>query len=254
MFNVEAKVVNFYGYKFFATINLYVKKYTLTLHYKVLLNQNNIMAEQEQHLKNLAEIRSIMERTTTFISLSGLSGIFAGLFAIIGAYAAYRYFGYEYNTANLRSIIFTENGNYNVSFLWFCLIDGGLILALALFSGVFFSIRKAKKSGAKIWDKSAQRLLINLLIPLISGALFALILIYHKQVLYISAISLIFYGLALINADKYTLSDVRYLGIAEILTGLLSALYIGYGLIFWTIGFGVLHIVYGIVMYYKYDR
>jgi hypothetical protein len=65
---------------------------------------------------------------------------------------------------------------------------------------------------------------------------------------------LIFYGLALINASKYTYNDIRYLGISELLIGLCSTLFLGYGLFFWAAGFGLAHIVYGALMYFKYDK
>jgi hypothetical protein len=44
------------------------------------------------------------------------------------------------------------------------------------------------------------------------------------------------------------------LGICEIGLGLIASIYMGYGLLFWAVGFGVLHIIYGIVMYMKYER
>ncbi|MGE5429024.1 MAG: hypothetical protein ACM3O8_14110, partial [Methylococcaceae bacterium] len=65
---------------------------------------------------------------------------------------------------------------------------------------------------------------------------------------------LIFYGLALVNAGKFTLSEVHYLGITEIVLGLMAAVFINWGLLFWALGFGVMHIVYGMMMYYKYER
>lgn len=212
------------------------------------------MNENDNHLKNLAEIRSIMERSTSFISLSGLSGVFAGIFALIGAFVAFKFFGSDFSTPEFYNKIFNFQGNYNLSFILFGLIDSISILTLAIAAGIFFSIKKSKKNNTPIWDKSAKRLISNLLIPLISGALLALIMIYHKQIQYISAITLIFYGLALINASKYTLRDIRFLGIFQIIIGLCAALFVGYGLLFWTLGFGVLHIIYGVVMYFKYDR
>ena len=115
-------------------------------------------------------------------------------------------------------------------------------------------MRKAKRKGLPVWDSTAKRLLLNLLIPLATGGLFCLVLLYHRQVGMIAPATLIFYGLALLNASKYTLNDIRYLGILEIIIGLIASVYIGYGLLFWAVGFGVLHIVYGIVMYSKYEK
>jgi len=65
---------------------------------------------------------------------------------------------------------------------------------------------------------------------------------------------LIFYGLALINGSKYTVSEVRYLGYLELVLGIVNLWATRYGLYFWAAGFGVLHILYGIVMWNKYER
>jgi predicted lysophospholipase L1 biosynthesis ABC-type transport system permease subunit len=42
-----------------------------------------------QHLEDIAEIRAMMERSTRFLSLSGLSGVFAGTFGLIASGLAY---------------------------------------------------------------------------------------------------------------------------------------------------------------------
>ena len=123
-----------------------------------------------------------------------------------------------------------------------------------MISGIYFTTRKAKRKGQKIWDKTSQRLLLNLAIPLVVGGIYCLQLIRSGNLGLVAPTTLIFYGLALINASKYTLSDIRYLGFSEILLGLIGLIFIGNGLELWALGFGVLHIVYGIVMYVKYER
>jgi len=207
------------------------------------------MEEKNQHLETLTEIRSLMEKSTKFISLSGLSGIVAGIFALIGALIAYYYLlSTNYDQAYLMS------GAVDVEFYTFFFLNAGFVLISALAFGSYFTIRKAKRNNQKIWDQTSKRLLINLLLPLVSGGLFCLVLLYHGLVGLIAPVTLIFYGLALINASKYTLNDIRYLGICEIILGLISSVFIGYGLVFWALGFGILHIVYGFVMYFKYEK
>ena len=120
--------------------------------------------------------------------------------------------------------------------------------------GLILTWRSAKKNGQTIWDATAKRMLINLMIPLVTGGFFCMILLMHGLIGLVAPVTLIFYGLALINGSKYTLDDIRYLGICEIILGLLASIFIGYGLLFWAIGFGVLHIVYGMLMYNKYER
>lgn len=198
------------------------------------------MNPHEEQLQALSDIRSMMERSSRFISLSGLSGVFAGTFALIGAWAAYH---------SLQTASYTQGEFYTFFFL-----DAGLVLLASFATGILLTIRNAKKKGQSIWDATVKRLLINLLIPLAAGGLFCLALLNQGIIEMIAPATLIFYGLALINASKYTLSDVRYLGFAEILLGLIAAFFLHAGLLFWALGFGLLHIVYGIGMYYRYER
>lgn len=212
------------------------------------------MNKETEQLDTLTEIRSLMERSSRFISLSGLSGVCAGVFALAGATAAYIYLNIDFSSNRYYEYAFNESGNFDIGFFTFFFINAACVLTGSLAAGSFFTIRKARKKGQTIWDKTAQRLLINLMIPLTAGGIFCLVLLHHRLVALIAPATLIFYGLALINASKYTLNDIRYLGITEIVLGLIASVYIGYGLIFWAVGFGVLHIVYGIVMYNKYER
>ena len=208
------------------------------------------MQNQEKHLDTLTEIRNLMERSSRFISLSGLSGVAAGTFALIGAWVAYYYGGISFDNE------LSYNTNWTLRQLeYFLLGDALVVLLLAMSFGIFFTSRKAKKAGLKIWDKTAQRLLVNLMLPLAAGGIFCLILIFKwQQISLVAPATLIFYGLALINASKYTLHDIRFLGVSEVILGLIGTYFIGYGLLIWAIGFGVLHIAYGLVMYNKYER
>lgn len=216
------------------------------------------MDTQGEHLKNLKEIRSIMERSSRFLSLSGLSGIFAGIVALVGALAVYVYQRdffcgrYLHQGVLLRDDMLAGRELYG--FLVFIFIDAFLVLTLALSFGVFFTTRNARKKGLPYWDKSAKRMLTNLFIPLVTGGIFCLILLYHHLIYLIAPSTLVFYGLALLNTSKFTINDIRYLGISEILLGLLAMFFVGYGLILWAIGFGFLHIIYGFAMYWKYER
>lgn len=194
-----------------------------------------------------------MERSSRFLSLSGLSGVFAGIFALAGAISAYVYFDIKI-TGNYLLYSVHSDGRMNLDFYTFFITDAGLVLLLSLASAFLFSFRKAKKDGLKIFDKTAKRLLINLFLPLGAGGLFCLTLLYHGDIGLIAPVTLLFYGLALVNASKYTFNDIRFLGISEIILGLISSVFIGYGLLFWALGFGVLHIIYGSVMFFRYEK
>ena len=202
----------------------------------------------KQHLQDLTEIRSMMERSSRFISLSGLSGIFAGVFALVGAYVAY------------QRILQDNTGEYlnllnNTPLLRFIVVDGIVVLTFSLIFAFYFTARQARKKGLKLWDATSKRLLLNMAVPLIAGGFFCLILLQQAPDL-IDCATLVFYGLALVNASKYTFDDIRYLGYIEIVLGLASGLLNEWriGLLFWAIGFGIFHIVYGIVMYHKYEK
>ncbi len=202
-------------------------------------------------LEEIGNIRQLMDRSSRFISLSGLSGVFAGIYALIGAGFAYWFLTQNSNSSFLHLY---NHQQININLLTFCIVDAGLVLLFSITTGIWFTNHSAKKNKQTIWDKSAQRLVINLAIPIVVGGVFCLAMIFHQLVGLIAPVMLIFYGLGLINASKYTHGDVRQLGILEVILGLISSFFIGYGLLFWSIGFGFLHIVYGVLMYYKYEK
>ena len=208
------------------------------------------MNEQNQPLETIQDIKRIMERSSRFISLSGLSGIAAGVFALIGAYFAYDWI-YEYDI-RFNSQRFTVNDFQNLKMN--LLVMAVAVLAAALISALYFTWLRARHTHRQFWDHTSKRLLINLIIPLIAGGLFILAMLQQDEWRFVVPACLLFYGLALVNAGKFTLNEVRYLGYLEIVLGLINTQYIGYGLYFWAAGFGLLHIVYGVFMWWKYER
>lgn len=191
----------------------------------------------------------MMEKSSTFISLSGLSGVFAGCMALIGSVLAYRTLhrsGISYFSIDGR--VFSED-----IVLELFLIAMG-VLIFSLIGGIFFTVQKSKRKNLKIWNKVTRKVLIHLAIPLFAGGVFILAMLQQGILGFVAPATLVFYGLALVNASKFTYGDIRWLGYFEIVLGLISAFFIGYGLIFWAIGFGVLHIIYGTLMFNKYDR
>lgn len=197
-----------------------------------------------------------MERSSRFISLSGLSGISAGICALIGAWLAHDYIFGEKEVLIDPAVGIAQAMGQDYSIVlntWLFWIAAGTLTA-AVMSALFFTWIKSRKEGIPIWGKSAKRLLLNLSIPLVVGGIFLFRLIYFGTFGLIAPGCLIFYGLALINASKYTLDDVRYLGYMQILLGIINLWFVGYGLYFWALGFGVLHILYGASMWWKYDR
>jgi hypothetical protein len=211
------------------------------------------MKNENEHLKALSEIRDMMEQSTRFLSLSGLSGVFAGIFAIIGSVSAFIFLNTDAFNENYYLNAYSSRPS-GLSYNLFFILDALVVLFLAITFCFVLTSRNARKKNQPLWTKSSKLLLINLFIPLIAGGLFCLILLSHKIIYLIAPSMLLFYGLALLNAGKYTLKEIRLLGITEIILGLISCIYVGYGLIFWTIGFGFLHIIYGTYMYVKYEK
>jgi hypothetical protein len=208
------------------------------------------MNQQNQSLETLQDIKRIMERSSRFISLSGLSGIAAGICALVGAWFARAEFKPYYR--DYAADGFTGSDFQQLKFR--LLLIALAVLAAAWLSAFYFTWRKAKQNKIPIWDSTAKRLMLNLLMPLAAGGLFVLALYQKDEWIFIAPACLLFYGLSLVNASKYTLTDIRYLGYCEIVLGLVNTQFPGYGLYFWAAGFGVLHIIYGFAMWWKYER
>jgi len=200
-------------------------------------------------LSDISEVKHLIESRTKFISLTGLSGILSGIYALIGAYFAY-------NTIyNSQEVIYYDFYKLDFSAGSIKLMIIALtVLILALSTSWFLSARKAKKEDKTLWTKAGQRMILNGSIPLITGGIFIILLIIRSQIDLVAPSCLIFYGIALVLASNYTYQDVKWLGIIEIILGLINMLYPGHGLMFWSIGFGIMHIIYGTLMYFKYER
>ena len=197
----------------------------------------------KDYLKDISEIKNLMNKSSRFISLSGLSGIMAGIYALIGAAVTYWLVTtYSYGTLKLDGWIFET-----VLLILF------LVAFFSIATGILLTTRKAKKNGEKIWDNSSRRLIFNFLIPLVAGGLYTLIILDQGKYGQTGGLMLIFYGLALVNASKYSIGDIKYLGFIQITLGLIAAIFPGYGFWLWVFGFGIMHIVYGTWMHFKYD-
>jgi hypothetical protein len=208
---------------------------------------------EEKYLQDISDIKNMMNKSSQFISLSGLAGIMAGIYALIGAYIAHELIqnnnnGYD-NYSNTDAIITLESTTFKLIAL-----TAFIVLLLSVTTAALLTFNKAKREGETVWNATSKRLLTNFMIPLVTGGIFGLLLLRNGSYGLIAPVTLIFYGLSCVNASKYTLRDVRYLGITIIVLGLMSTEFSGYALEFWALGFGVCHIVYGSMMHFKYDR
>ncbi|MCK9411768.1 MAG: hypothetical protein M0Q53_05675 [Prolixibacteraceae bacterium] len=203
--------------------------------------------------EDLQAIREIMERSSKFLSLSGLSGVFAGICALIGAAIAW-FLILDSGQVPYGEYMHGSSDRTMAGIRFYLGLDAMLVLGFAVLGAIFFSQRNARKSGHRFWTHSTRRLLVHLLIPLVSGGIFILILVFQNNLMLIASAMLIFYGLSLVNAGKFTFGEIHYLGLTQIVLGILAGVFVHHELLFWTIGFGLMHIVYGIVMYYRHER
>ncbi|MCH2449764.1 MAG: hypothetical protein MK198_06405 [Gracilimonas sp.] len=201
------------------------------------------MKKEQDYIQDIAEIRSMMERSSKFLSLSGWAGILAGIYALAGAWIAYSVLEFHpdeifYSYPDLTNIILTATG----------------VLFLSLISALLDSRRKAKKQDNKAWNVTSRRLLTSMAVPLLTGGILIMLIIPYGLLGLIAPLTLLFYGFALYNAGSYSIKEVRIMGFVQMILGLLNAAFISYGLLFWAIGFGLVHIVYGIYMYFRFER
>lgn len=204
------------------------------------------MKEERNYIQDIAEIRSIMERSTKFLSLSGLAGIMAGIYAFAGAYIAYAVYSF-----NPDEIVYNSPEPSSLSAVIFLAVA---ILILAIGTAIVLSWNKAKRRDENVWNATSRRMVANMAVPLVAGGIFILILLSKDLIGLIAPSTLLFYGLALYTASKFTYDDVKFLGLIQMALGLISTWFIEYSLLLWALGFGVVHIGYGIYMHLKYER
>ena len=204
----------------------------------------------EEHLKELQQIRSIMERSGRFLSLSGASGILAGCYAIAGTLVFSYLQDYPlFDTGGLYIQALASPPAFRQA-----VIIAALVLLASLGTGMAMSWRKSRRDGTSWWSAPARQMLVNLLLPLFAGGIVCFLMGWQMHFSLIPGLTLVFYGLALFAASRYTFNDIRYLGLAEVILGLAAIARPDFGLLSWMTGFGLFHILYGIVMYFRYER
>lgn len=218
------------------------------------------MSQDQQSLETLKDIRSIMDRSSRFISLSGWSGVAAGCCALVGAWFAHGIIEQSskshgsmrkpyYGTADINSIHASENTG-----LGQLIIIALLTLIAAVTLAFLFTWMRSRKTHTPIWGNSSKRMVFALGLPLGVGGIYMLQLVQAGAYGMIAPGCLLFYGLGLVSASRYTFGEIRWLGYGQLLAGIVNLFMPEYGLYFWALGFGILHIIYGLVMWYTHER
>ena len=209
-------------------------------------------SNNDETVEALQEIRDILNRSSRFISLSGFSGIWAGGTALVGAWYAR---GLMRDPASMYTAVNNEATAAYFDPQTNRLIVLAFIVFIVAFAGAFyFTYKKARYHGHVLWNHASQQLLLHLLFPILAGGVFCISAIYNGVPQLTVPLALAFYGMALISASRHTLSEIRYLGMFEVALGCATLFFPEFGLYTWALGFGVLHVVYGIVMRNKYDK
>jgi hypothetical protein len=222
-----------------------------SLHLKALFMTPETQPSAAHPLDTLRDIRAIMDRSARFISLSGWSGVWAGTCAVVGGVIAHNWLQEPATAALLRRDyqLVVVDSRLVMPFVWL----GVGIFLIALAGAYFFTRRNAQRQGQQLWGPAARRVFVSMAVPIVAGAALALASLYYGVGMFVAPSCLLFYGVALVSAGKHTLTEIVYLGYAQILLGILNLMLPGYGLYFWAAGFGVLHIAYGLVMWRRHE-
>jgi len=205
------------------------------------------MQDRDQSLQTLEDIKQLMTKSSRFITLSGWSGVAAGTCALIGAWIAHQKIS-TYQDNNADAAVQRTDLAQQVIYIAVFTFIAAFILAF------LFTYLRSRKTSIPVWGYTARRVLFNVAIPMLVGGLLIWRMMDFELYGLVAPACLLFYGLALVNASKYTLPEIRYLGYFKLLLGIINLWMPGYGLYFWAAGFGVLHILYGIIMWNRYER
>lgn len=203
--------------------------------------------KKEEVKQTLDDIRAMMAKSSRFQAISGVSIIMVGIYASVASFLV----SPMLRGWNWLALPCDASGNITLNTPH--LIHMTVLAALLLFVLSFATVtvmawRKAKRLNLPLsLDKRMFQMLINFFIPLLAGGVLCLALIVQHHYGLTSSIMLIFYGLALVNMQHYTYPVFRFLGYAELILGFVDCFTVHYSLLFWFLGFGLLHILFGIL-------
>ena len=213
--------------------------------------------ESSQPEKDISLIKNLMEKSSKFSNLSGYAIATTGLLALLGAVFVYFDLGISISEKYISyAELINQTGNANSIYtkIKLLVIIASLILLTSLLILYVTAKLKSERHDINLFNSSFSRALKSLFIPVLSGGIFCGFLILHKMYGLVAPATLIFYGLGLISASKYSYNELELLGYLELLLGTIASYYMGSGLLFWMIGFGIGHIVLGVFIHYKYDK
>ncbi len=183
-----------------------------------------------QAMENLRYIREAMERSTSFTAVPGGGGILIGLTALIAA-----------------GLAETIPGEHRWMVVW------GWELPLALFIGGVSMKRKARQANLKLMTGPGRKFVLSLAPPLIAGALISFALARVDSVEVLPGIWLLLYGAGVVTGGAFSVRVVPVMGFCFMSIGAV-ALFVSpdYGNLLMASGFGITHIVFGVIIARRY--
>ena len=201
--------------------------------------------ENKDALNTLHEIKELMEKSSRFQAISGWSILIVGLLASVVSAGAWLLL-LPHEGMSMGGMLI--NSPYRT------LIASSVALALLVVSFAvvcFGSYRMMKRQGGFEFGRTIRRPLFHFAVPMVVGGLLCLAMLMQGHYGLTSTFMLVFYGLALLNASHYTSRSIALLGYCELVLGVVDCFVVSHAILFWFLGFGLLHIVFGIYFILK---
>ena len=181
-----------------------------------------------------------MTNKGSFFSISGRGGIVLGLILLLTVYLLFKITdGYAYYGDGFSQL--------PIFLLEIAIIVLTILATLICLIIIWYRAkRRAKKSEVKLWSKLAKKQRLHLLVPLFVLGLILIIIANKGYYNFITPLSLAFYGLILLNMQKFGSNKLIALAIAQLLLALAAYFIVDKEFIFLGLGFGVLTIIYGL--------
>jgi hypothetical protein len=194
----------------------------------------------ERASAELKVIRELMERPVCYSTMSGASGVLAGVAALGGVMADW------------------VTSDHHSTWLAFCI--WGCVFMIALVSDIALTRIREKKQGMPFWTSVKRRMLLTILPPFVAGVgLTAAIVVPWQDTLggqhinLIPALWMAFYGLALWQAGEFSIPEIRVMGAGFILASLPTAMFLqDWPYCALAITFGGFHLAYGVVVWLRH--
>ena len=197
---------------------------------RVQRTEKRPIALHDRAMDNLRFIRETMERSTSFTAVSGVAGMIMGAVAMVAAVVAS-----------------TRRTPEAWLLTW---LIAALVAGLA---ALWAMIRKARASGVSLLSGPGSKFALFFTPPIVVGALLTAALVRVDLLSVLPGAWLLLYGTAVVSGGAFSVRIVPMMGVGFMLVGAL-ALFAppAWGDEFMAVGFGVLHIVFGLVIWRKH--